>query len=182
MANHNVPMRKFPRILLWSYKFWTKTYLFTVLCLWFLKSSFFFVFVFFHTFYYARAFDRPIIPAFEEAVFFFFFFLFCFCTYSYSVVAERINAVLRWFGTSTTFGITVSKRKQCSWLIKKALPLLIYCMYWKKADFKLKLKKKIIMLFQLFIFIFSPARRFWFFYCYFHSPCTPDNNFLKTFP
>ena len=64
------------------------------------------IFFFFHTFYYARAFDRPVIPAFEEAVFL--------CTYSYPVVAERINAVLRWFGTSTTFGMTVSKRKQCS--------------------------------------------------------------------
>ena len=42
---------------------------------------------------------------------FFFFFL---CRYSYSVVAERINAVLMWFGTSTTSGMTVSKRKQCS--------------------------------------------------------------------
>ena len=81
------------------------------------------ILIFFHTFYYARAFDRPILPAFEEAVFFFF------CTYSYSVVAERINAVLMWFGTSTTFGMTVSKRKQCSWLIKKALLLLMSFVY-----------------------------------------------------
>ena len=58
------------------------------------------ILIFFHTFYYAKAFDRPIIPAFEEAGFFL-------CTYSNSVIAERINAVLRWFGTSTTFGMTL---------------------------------------------------------------------------